>query len=53
MTAVVPLARDAIDGPVPVVLIAASAIIFVRSKLETVWLIVIGSGVMLGVKMLN
>ena len=53
LTAVVPLARDAIDGPVPVVLIAASAVIFVRSKLETVWLIVAGSAVMLGVKMLN
>ena len=53
LTAVVPLARDVIDGPVPVALIAASAVIFVRSKLETVWLIVAGSGVMLAVKMLN
>lgn len=53
LTAALPLARDAIDGPVPVVLIAASAIIFVRSKVETVWLIVAGGAVMLGVKMLN
>ncbi len=53
LTAALPLARDAIDGPVPVVLIAASAIVFVRSKVETVWLILAGGAVMLGVKMLN
>ncbi len=53
LTAVVPLAQDAIDGPVPVLLIAAAALIFVRAKVETIWLIVAGAAVMLGVKMLN
>lgn len=53
LTAALPLARDAIDGPVPVALIVSSAVIFVRSRVETVWLILIGAGVTLGVKMLN
>jgi chromate transporter len=53
LTAVIPLARDAIDGPVPVLLIAGAALFFVRAKVETVWLIVAGAAVMLGVKMLN
>jgi chromate transporter len=53
LTAIVPLARDAIDGPVPILLIAAAAIVFVQSKVETLWLIMAGSAVMLGVKMLN
>lgn len=53
LTAIVPLARDAIDGPIPLILIAAAAIIFVKSKVETLWLITAGAAVMLGVKMLN
>jgi chromate transporter len=53
LTAAVPLARDAIDGPVPILLIAASAIFFVRFNAETFWLILAGAAVMLGVKMLN
>ena len=53
LTAVLPLARDAIDGPVPLLLIAAATLIFIRSKVETVWLILAGGVLMLGVKMLN
>ena len=53
LTAVLPLARDAIDGPVPVILIVLATLVFVRGKVEGIWLIVIGSAVMLGVKMLS
>jgi chromate transporter len=53
LTAVLPLAKDAIDGPIPLLLIAAAAVIFIKSNVETLWLIMAGSAVMLGVKMLN
>ena len=53
VTAVLPLARDAIDGPMPVFLIAGAAFLFIRSKAETLWLILAGGVLMLGVKMLN
>lgn len=53
LTAVAPMGRDAIDGVAALLLMVAAALIFVRTKVETLWLIGAGSAVMLGVKMLN
>ncbi|MBY0504244.1 MAG: chromate transporter [Bryobacteraceae bacterium] len=53
LTAILPLARDAIDSPAPALLVAGSTWFFIRAKVETVWLILAGAVLMLGVKMLN
>ena len=53
LTAVVPMAQDAAQGVVPLLLIAAAALLFIRYRWDTLWMILAGAAVMLGMKMLD